>query len=243
MKINSKKNKNFVTVENKNGLAVSINEETTPKIHSKIAEGAFNNIVEAALKEDKIINKESTTKEKEVKALGLREQEDMLYDGNLETVVSNRKEHGLAIPTAVEDYEKYALGDNGAFSDEMKSRAIRSLLDQLTAERNYTANTIEFLYNERAWSFKNSEENVIKKFYHSMSQKQYNEWRLKAEDFASEWIKNMAKKVEANPNYKPDSIGSVAEYKLYNIVKDKDNFSNLRSQIEKAFSYELAKKI
>jgi hypothetical protein len=32
-----------------------------------------------------------------VKALGLREQEDMLYDGNLETVVSNRKEHGLAI--------------------------------------------------------------------------------------------------------------------------------------------------
>lgn len=76
-----------------------------------------------------------------------------------------------------------------------------------------------------------------------MSQKQYNEWRLKAEDFASEWIKNMAKKVEANPNYKPDSIDSVAEYKLYNIVKDKDNFSNLRSQIEKAFSYELAKNI
>jgi hypothetical protein len=242
MKINSKKNKNFVTVENKDRLAVSINKETTPKIHSKIAEDTFNNIVESALKEDKIINKEATTKEKEVKALGLREQEDMLYDGNLETVVSNRKEHGLAIPTAVEDYEKYALGDNGAFSDEMKSRAIRSLLDQLTAERNYTANTIEFLYNERAWSFKNSEENVIKKFYHSMSQKQYNEWRLKAEDFASEWIKNMAKKVEANPNYKPDSIDSVAEYKLYNIVKDKDNFSNLRSQIEKAFSYELAKK-
>ena len=57
-----------------------------------------------------------------------------------------------------------------------------------------------------------------------MSQKQYNEWRLKAEDFASEWIKNMAKEVlNVNSNFiKEINSGEHNDFlkKIMDVIKE-----------------------
>lgn len=158
---------------------------------------------------------------------------------NLDEVISKRKEYGLAITPAAQDYLDFVQGrDDATDAWQLSHRAAFSLQDQIEAEDKDNDNLLDSLYDEGKLSAFHDEEKNTKELYGDMTQEEYNAWRAKAADATREFMNKMDKKLADNPNYRPDTLNSVLEYRLYQVFKN-SNIDNLRENLENQFYGEL----
>ena len=203
--------------------------------------GFLENILERVLKYSKDRNGEPE-QDSEAKKIGefMSSQYRMLNSiENLDEVISKRKEYGLAITPAAQDYLDFVQGIDGATDAwELSHRAAFSLQDQIEAEDKDNDNLLDSLYDEGKLSAFHDEEKNTKELYGDMTQEEYNAWRAKAADATREFMNKMDKKLADNPNYRPDTLNSVLEYRLYQVFKN-SNIDNLRENLENQFYGEL----
>ena len=203
--------------------------------------GFLEGILERVLKYSKDRNGEPK-QDSEAKKIGefMSSQYRMLNSiENLDEVISKRKEYGLAITPAAQDYLDFVQGRDGATDAwELAHRAAFSLQDQIEAEDKDNDNLLDSLYDEGKLSAFHDEEKNTKELYGDMTQEEYNAWRAKAADATREFMNKMDKKLADNPNYRPDTLNSVLEYRLYQVFKN-SNIDNLRENLENQFYGEL----
>lgn len=203
--------------------------------------GFLENILERVLKYSKDRNGEPE-QDSEAKKIGefMSSQYRMLNSiENLDEVISKRKEYGLAITPAAQDYLDFVQGRDGATDAwELAHRAAFSLQDQIEAEDKDNDNLLDSLYDEGKLSAFHDEEKNTKELYGDMTQEEYNAWRGKAADETREFMNKMDKKLADNPDYRPDTLNSVLEYRLYQVFKN-SNIDNLRENLENQFYGEL----
>ena len=203
--------------------------------------GFLEGILERVLKYSKDRNGEPE-QDSEAKKIGefMSSQYRMLNSiENLDEVISKRKEYGLAITPAAQDYLDFVQGRDGATDAwELSHRAAFSLQDQIDAENKGNDNLLDSLYDEGKLSAFHDEEKNTKELYRDMTQEEYNAWRGKAADETREFMNKMDKKLADNPNYRPDTLNSVLEYRLYQVFKN-SNIDNLRENLENQFYGEL----
>lgn len=203
--------------------------------------GFLENILERVLKYSKDRNGEPE-QDSEAKKIGefMSSQYRMLNSiENLDEVISKRKEYGLAITPAAQDYLDFVQGVDGATDAwELSHRAAFSLQDQIEAEDKDNDNLLDSLYDEGKLSAFHDEEKNTKELYGDMTQEEYNAWRAKAADETREFMNKMDKKLADNPDYRPDTLNSVLEYRLYQVFKN-SNIDNLRENLENQFYGEL----
>lgn len=158
---------------------------------------------------------------------------------NLDEVITKRKEYGLAITPAAQDYLDFVQGRDGVTDAwQLSHRAAYSLEDQIDAEDKGNDNLLDSLYDEGKLSAFHDEEKNTKELYGDMTQEEYNTWRGKAADTTREFMNKMDKKLADNPDYRPDTLNSVLEYRLYQVFKN-SNIDNLRENLENQFYGEL----
>lgn len=158
---------------------------------------------------------------------------------NLDEVIAKRKEYGLSITPAAQDYLDFVQGVDGATDAwQLSHRAAYSLEDQIEAEDKGNDNILDAMYDEGKLSAFYDEEKNTKELYRDMTQEEYNTWRGKAADETREFMNKMDKKLADNPNYRPDTLNSVLEYRLYQVFKN-SNIDNLRENLENQFYGEL----
>ena len=158
---------------------------------------------------------------------------------NLDEVIAKRKEYGLSITPAAQDYLDFVQGrDDVTDAWQLSHRAAFSLEDQIDAEDKGNDNLLDSLYDEGKLSAFYDEEKNTKELYRDMTQEEYNTWRGKAADETREFINKMDKKLADNPDYRPDTLNSVLEYRLYQVFKN-SNIDNLRENLENQFYGEL----
>lgn len=158
---------------------------------------------------------------------------------NLDEVISKRKEYGLAITPAAQDYLDFVQGRDGVTDAwQLSHRAAYSLEDQIDAEDKGNDNILDAMYDEEKLSAFYDEEKNTKELYRDMTQEEYNTWRGKAADETREFMNKMDKKLADNPDYRPDTLNSVLEYRLYQVFKN-SNIDNLRENLENQFYGEL----
>lgn len=168
-------------------------------------------------------------------------EKDQYYmvDKDLDKVISLRKEHGLPIIPAVQDYIDFVQGrDDVTDAYGLKTRAKYALKDQIIAEKKGNKNLLDSLYDEGKLSAFHDEEKNTKELYGDMTEEEYNAWRTKAADKTKEFIAKMDKKLADKPDYLPDTLNSVLEYRLYQVLKN-SNTDNLRKKLEDQFYGEL----
>ena len=203
--------------------------------------GFLEGILERVLKYSKDRNGEPE-QDSEAKKIGefMSSQYRMLNSiENLDEVISKRKEYGLAITPAAQDYLDFVQGRDGATDAwELAHRAAFSLQDQIEAEDKDNDNLLDSLYDEGKLSAFHDEEKNTKELYGDMTQEEYNAWRAKAADETREFMNKMDKKFADNPDYRPDTLNSVLEYRLYQVFKN-SNIDNLRENLENQFYGEL----
>lgn len=203
--------------------------------------GFLENILERVLKYSKDRNGEPE-QDSEAKKIGefMSSQYRMLNSiENLDEVISKRKEYGLAITPAAQDYLDFVQGrDDATDAWQLSHRAAFSLQDQIEAEDKDNDNLLDSLYDEGKLSAFHDEEKNTKELYGDMTQEEYNAWRAKAADATREFMNKMDKKLTDNPNYRPDTLNSVLEYRLYQVFKN-SNIDNLRENLENQFYGEL----
>lgn len=158
---------------------------------------------------------------------------------NLDEVIAKRKEYGLAITPAAQDYLDFVQGRDGVTDAwQLSHRAAYSLEDQIDAEDKGNDNILDAMYDEGKLSAFYDEEKNTKELYRDMTQEEYNTWRGKAADETREFMNKMDKKLADNPDYRPDTLNSVLEYRLYQVFKN-SNIDNLRENLENQFYGEL----
>ena len=158
---------------------------------------------------------------------------------NLDEVIAKRKEYGLSITPAAQDYLDFVQGRDGVTDAwQLSHRAAYSLEDQIDAEDKGNDNFLDAMYDEGKLSAFYDEEKNTKELYRDMTQEEYNTWRGKAADETREFINKMDKKLADNPDYRPDTLNSVLEYRLYQVFKN-SNIDNLRENLENQFYGEL----
>lgn len=158
---------------------------------------------------------------------------------NLDEVIAKRKEYGLAITPAAQDYLDFVQGIDGATDAwELSHRAKFSLQDQIEAEDKGNDNILDAMYDEGKLSAFYNEEKNTKELYGNMTGDEYNAWRGKAADETREFVKKMDKMLADKPDYRPDTLNSVLEYRLYQMLKN-SNIDNLRENLENQFYGEL----
>lgn len=203
--------------------------------------GFLEGILERVLKYSKDRNGEPE-QDSEAKKIGefMSSQYGMLNSiENLDEVISKRKEYGLAITPAAQDYLDFVQGrDDATDAWQLAHRAAFSLQDQIEAEDKDNDNLLDSLYDEGKLSAFHDEEKNTKELYGDMTQEEYNAWRAKAADATREFMNKMDKKLADNPNYRPDTLNSVLEYRLYQVFKN-SNIDNLRENLENQFYGEL----
>ena len=203
--------------------------------------GFIENILERVLKYSKDRAKEPE-QDSEAKKIGefMSSQYRMLNSiENLDEVISKRKEYGLAITPAAQDYLDFVQGVDGATDAwELSHRAAFSLQDQIEAEDKDNDNLLDSLYDEGKLSAFHDEEKNTKELYGNMTGDEYNAWRGKAADETREFVKKMDKMLADKPDYRPDTLNSVLEYRLYQVLKN-SNIDNLRENLENQFYGEL----
>ena len=168
-------------------------------------------------------------------------EKDQYYmiDKDLDKVISLRKEHNLSMPPAVQDYIDFVQGrDDVTDAYGLKTRAKYALKDQIIAEGKGNKNLLDSLYDEGKLSAFHDEEKNTKELYSDMTEEEYNAWRTKAADKTKEFMKRMDKKLADRPDYLPDTLNSVLEYRLYQLLKN-SNTDNLRKNLEDQFYGEL----
>lgn len=203
--------------------------------------GFIENILERVLKYSKDRNGEPE-QDSEAKKIGefMSSQYRMLNSiENLDEVISKRKEYGLAITPAAQDYLDFVQGRDGVTDAwQLSHRAAYSLEDQIDAEDKGNDNFLDAMYDEGKLSAFYDEEKNTKELYRDMTQDEYNAWRGKAADETREFMNKMDKKLADNPDYRPDTLNSVLEYRLYQVFKN-SNIDNLRENLENQFYGEL----
>ena len=158
---------------------------------------------------------------------------------NLDEVIAKRKEYGLSITPAAQDYLDFVQGRDGVTDAwQLSHRAAYSLEDQIEAEDKDNDNLLDSLYDEGKLSAFHDEEKNTKELYRDMTQEEYNAWRAKAADETREFMNKMDKKLTENTDYRPDTLNSVLEYRLYQVFKN-SNIDNLRENLENQFYGEL----
>ena len=158
---------------------------------------------------------------------------------NLDEVIAKRKEYGLSITPAAQDYLDFVQGRDGVTDAwQLSHRAAYSLEDQIDAEDKGNDNILDAMYDEGKLSAFYDEEKNTKELYRDMTQEEYNAWRAKAADETREFMNKMDKKLAENPDYRPDTLNSVLEYRLYQVFKN-SNIDNLRENLENQFYGEL----
>ena len=158
---------------------------------------------------------------------------------NLDEVIAKRKEYGLSITPAAQDYLDFVQGRDGVTDAwQLSHRAAYSLEDQIDAEDKGNDNFLDAMYDEGKLSAFYDEEKNTKELYGNMTQDEYNAWRGKAADETREFMNKMDKKLADNPDYRPDTLNSVLEYRLYQVFKN-SNIDNLRENLENQFYGEL----
>ena len=158
---------------------------------------------------------------------------------NLDEVIAKRKEYGLAITPAAQDYLDFVQGIDGATDAwELAHRARFSLQDQIEAEDKGNDNILDAMYDEGKLSAFYDEEKNTKELYGDMTGEEYNAWRGKAADETREFVRKMDKMLADKPDYRPDTLNSVLEYRLYQVLKN-SNIDNLRENLENQFYGEL----
>lgn len=158
---------------------------------------------------------------------------------NLDEVIAKRKEYGLSITPAAQDYLDFVQGRDGVTDAwQLSHRAAYSLEDQIEAEDKGNDNILDAMYDEGKLSAFYDEEKNTKELYRDMTQEEYNTWRGKAADETREFMNKMDKKLADNPDYRPDTLNSVLEYRLYQVFKN-SNIDNLRENLENQFYGEL----
>lgn len=203
--------------------------------------GFLENILERVLKYSKDRNGEP---EQDIEAKKREEFINSQYKllnsiDNLDEVISKRKEYGLAITPAAQDYLDFVQGIDGTTDAwELSHRARFSLQDQIEAEDKGNDNILDAMYDEGKLSAFYDEEKNTKELYRDMTQEEYNAWRGKAADETREFMNKMDKKLADNPDYRPDTLNSVLEYRLYQVFKN-SNIDNLRENLENQFYGEL----
>ena len=205
--------------------------------------GFLENILERVLKYSKDRNGEpEQDSEAKKREEFISSQYSMLNSiENLDEVISKRKEYGLPITPAAQDYLDFVLGidgDGATDAWELAHRARFSLQDQIEAEDKDNDNLLDSLYDEGKLSAFYDEEKNTKELYGNMTQDEYNAWRGKAADETREFMNKMDKKLAENPDYRPDTLNSVLEYRLYQVLKN-SNIDNLRENLENQFYGEL----
>ena len=158
---------------------------------------------------------------------------------NLDEVIAKRKEYGLAITPAAQDYLDFVQGRDGVTDAwQLSHRAAYSLEDQIDAEDKGNDNILDAMYDEGKLSAFYNEEKNTKELYGDMTGEEYNAWRGKAADETREFMNKMDKMLADNPDYRPDTLNSVLEYRLYQVLKN-SNIDNLRENLENQFYGEL----
>ena len=158
---------------------------------------------------------------------------------NLDEVIAKRKEYGLSITPAAQDYLDFVQGRDGVTDAwQLSHRAAYSLEDQIDAEDKGNDNLLDSLYDEGKLSAFHDEEKNTKELYRDMTEEEYNAWRGKAADETREFMNKMDKKLADKPDYRPDTLNSVLEYRLYQVLKN-SNIDNLRENLENQFYGEL----
>ena len=203
--------------------------------------GFLENILERVLKYSKDRAKEpEQDSEAKKREEFMNSQYRMLNSiDNLDEVIAKRKEYGLAITPAAQDYLDFVQGIDGVTDAwQLSHRAAYSLEDQIDAEDKGNDNFLDRLYDEgKLGAFTDKKKNT-KELYRDMTQEEYNAWRAKAADETREFMNKMDKKLTENPDYRPDTLNSVLEYRLYQVFKN-SNIDNLRENLENQFYGEL----
>ena len=203
--------------------------------------GFIENILERVLKYSKDRNGEpEQDSEAKKREEFINSQYRMLNSiENLDEVIAKRKEYGLSITPAAQDYLDFVQGRDGVTDAwQLSHRAAFSLQDQIEAEDKGNDNLLDSLYDEGKLSAFHDEEKNTKELYRDMTQEEYNAWRGKAADETREFMNKMDKKLADNPDYRPDILNSVLEYRLYQVFKN-SNIDNLRENLENQFYGEL----
>lgn len=203
--------------------------------------GFLENILERVLKYSKDRAKEpEQDSEAKKREEFMNSQYRMLNSiDNLDEVIAKRKEYGLSITPAAQDYLDFVQGRDGVTDAwQLSHRAAYSLEDQIDAEDKGNDNLLDSLYDEGKLSAFHDEEKNTKELYRDMTQEEYNTWRGKAADETREFMNKMDKKLADNPDYRPDTLNSVLEYRLYQVFKN-SNIDNLRENLENQFYGEL----
>ena len=203
--------------------------------------GFIENILERVLKYSKDRAKEpEQDNEAKKREEFINSQYRMLNSiDNLDEIIAKRKEYGLAITPAAQDYLDFVQGRDGVTDAwQLSHRAAYSLEDQIDAEDKGNDNLLDSLYDEGKLSAFYDEEKNTKELYRDMTQEEYNTWRGKAADTTREFMNKMDKKLADKPDYRPDTLNSVLEYRLYQVLKN-SNIDNLRENLENQFYGEL----
>jgi hypothetical protein len=162
-----------------------------------------------------------------------------IVDKDLDRVISLRKEYGFPITPAVQDYIDFVQDrDDVADAYGLTQRAKKELKRQIIVEEKGYKDILELNLSLTQYSDSHNEEENTINIYGEMSQEEYNAWRLKVEEKTENFIKKMDKMVSNKPGYMPDTINSVLNYRLYQILKNSDK-SELREKLEKQFQGEL----
>lgn len=200
-------------------------------------EGILERVLKYSKNRDKEPEQDSEAKKREE---FMNSQYRMLNSiDNLDEVIAKRKEYGLAITPAAQDYLDFVQGRDGVTDAwQLSHRAAYSLEDQIDAEDKGNDNILDAMYDEGKLSAFYDEEKNTKELYRDMTQEEYNTWRGKAADETREFMNKMDKKLADNPDYRPDTLNSVLEYRLYQVFKN-SNIDNLRENLENQFYGEL----
>ena len=160
--------------------------------------GFIENILERVLKYSKDRAKEpEQDSEAKKREEFMNSQYRMLNSiDNLDEVIAKRKEYGLSITPAAQDYLDFVQGRDGVTDAwQLSHRAAYSLEDQIDAEDKGNDNILDAMYDEGKLSAFYDEEKNTKELYRDMTQEEYNTWRGKAADETREFMNKMDKKL------------------------------------------------
>ena len=175
----------------------------------------------------------------------IKSQTRYIFEGKIDELIDTREKYDLKIPAAAIDYNRFVRGKEDEPIDKtaLTNRAKEALRNQIFAEENGAESYIDYLYIEGKVHEYVDEAEAMQDLYEGMSQDEYNMWRYKAEKGLDALIKRMEKLLSERPGYEPDTLSSVLNYRLYNIIKDRDVWKRseeeTRKNIEKRFGDDL----
>ena len=168
----------------------------------------------------------------------INSQSSYLFEGKLDELIDTREKYDLKNPAAVIDYNRFVRvkEDEPIDKTALTDRAIQALRNQIFAEINGENSYIDYLYTEGKVHDYVDVAEAMHYLYEDITQDEYNEWRDKAEKGLDSLMRRMGKLLGENKDYTPDTLTSVLNYRLYNILKSWTNEAETRKKIERDFA-------